>query len=466
METIANRTTPETTTETKNTTCNRLSSSGSVLDYFTSTPTTKAANIAKKALASRTTQKTLTMYRRHTKACGKTEPTLLPNDAASRKADTCSCPINVHGYLEHHQGRIRHYSLETSDWIVADQRRLVLIRNGRLNNTQSSIVTGDVTVAYAVDAYLNARSGKIEAKSLRMYETSLRLRLIPFCEKHNIVYLKEFENFHVVELFEQSWVNLKTGEPLDGETHNQQISHLRTFLKYCVAKQKWIKTNEALQLELDPTEDEDDGEKVGLELHEFENVLKTLESYPANLETKRLRAIVLLMRWTGMRISDATKFCDKELVQTTDGYEANFVQQKIGKRCIVSVDQDAIDALKELPFVQEIDGKKFWFLLPIAVPDRHWRFEITKLFKATQERFGKFAHHATPHTLRHTAAILWLNAGMDIRDVSHNLGHQNLMTTIKHYSHNNASAEKQRREQSRAASITMKAKIDALRMAS
>jgi len=408
---------------------------------------------------------TLTLYRRHQKSCGLSEPTLFPNDATARKADTCACAINVHGYLEHHVGRIRHYSLETSDWNKAFDKKIAMEKAGRLPSSESAAPTEVITVRFAVDTYLKARSQKIADSSIQGYEIFLRKRLLPWCKENRVDNLKELEVFQTVERFENSWCKLKDGEPLDDAMHNNQIQIFRTFFKYCIEKQEWITKNTAKRLEKKPDPDDDDAKKFGLSLHEYDNVLKTLEAMPKDLHTQRLRAIVELMRWTGMRISDATKFSRYELVRNDrdTAWRANFIQKKTKKRCVVIVPSEVAEMLFSLRYM--LDDGGFWFMKYRPVGKRYraltkkWYKQIVDLFADVQRIHGKFEHHATPHTLRDSAAIQWLNDGMSIQDVSKHLGHQNIMTTIKSYLHENRDAIEQREDASVAASQSIRRTI-------
>jgi integrase/recombinase XerD len=419
----------------------------------------------------------LTLYRRHTRACRFTQPTYHPATPKDHKADTCQCPIVASGYLAHELSRIRHLSFGTSDWAQGFATKSELEKLGRLPEVQparpSTKPVGEVTVKYAVDQYLESRangSGKVGPATLEDYTIFLRDRLLPWCAEKRIVYLKELEDVHTVRQFDQSWANLKTNQPLKNRTRRKLIQEFRTFMTYCIDSD-WIAKNTARMIgkstaaAADDHEETDVSEKVGLELHEYEHVLKTLNSYPITLDTRRLRAVVELMRWTGMRISDAAKFSRSELVRNdrNTGWNASFIPKKTRKgkkRCVPPVPDHVAQMLLDLPFISEREGKEFWFRVPDNVrPGQHWYLKITELFSDAQRMHGKFVHHATPHTLRHTAAIQWLNAGVDIRNVSKWLGHATLTTTINAYSHDTLQSKQDREDAARVALEKMQAKI-------
>jgi integrase len=55
---------------------------------------------------------------------------------------------------------------------------------------------------------------------------------------------------------------------------------------------------------------------------------------------------------------------------------------------------------------------------------------IKKAFQAASERSGV---HATPYTLRHTAAVWMAEAGMPMSQIAQFMGHDDSATTEKHY---------------------------------
>jgi integrase len=119
----------------------------------------------------------------------------------------------------------------------------------------------------------------------------------------------------------------------------------------------------------------------------------------------------------------------------------------------VPIPMSVYDALMVLPIKGRIDGKEYWFRTDVgtlATNIKTWRGRITRLFHKAQEpildangkwtkKYSKpFAHHATPHTWRHTFAILHLNAGTRIKFVSRWLGHESEKITESHYGHANS----------------------------
>jgi site-specific recombinase XerD len=409
----------------------------------------------------------LSLYRRHLAACSITAPTRYPSTPKDVRADQCHCPIVASGHLIHEAKRVRHLSLGTNDWAVAQQVKTELERAGRLRAERTTTKpTGDITVKYAAHEYLKSRtegSDVIRSSTLSAYKVLLHGRLLPWCDENKIVYLKEFEDPHTVRRFDQSWKNLKSPEqPLGKYTRKTIIQAFRTFGRYCL-ENKWTGTNVAKIIKPPKkASNEAESKRFGLEIFEYENVLRAIDGYPKYGHIPRLRAFVELCRWTGMRISDATKFRRSELVRNLndDGWDADFIQKKTGKRCVSPVPNHVTELLLALPFRSE----QYWFwngsTLELAI--QAWANRVANLFEQA-EKIKPFRHHASAHSLRHTFAIHYLNKGVKIPTVSKWLGHQSVAITMDHYANAIESTMKGMQDESREAQRKIMAEIEALR---
>jgi site-specific recombinase XerD len=374
---------------------------------------------------------TLTLYRRHVTSCGKAEPTLYPNTDKDRRADTCHCPINVHGYLAHHVGRIRHFSLETSAWIEADKKRVAMLAAGKLpGSAEGRSKTEAVSVEFAVEEFLKFKSagdGKVAEATLIVYTTFCNLRLLPWCEANGVTAVEAFDDRSTTESFNQSWKSLRApAVNLSSESRKLTMTILRMFLGYCV-DHEWLKGNTARKIK--PTKAQQQHAKRkrhGMELHEYQTVLKFLEDDP------QMKALIELMFYTGMRVSDAATFCQSELVRNhrNNGWNADFIAQKNGNQCIVPLPDHLVGRLKALPFGYGAS----WFANGSnnALRAKGLAQQIAYMFKLVQKKHGAFAHHASAHTLRHTFAIQRLNAGVNIKIVADWMG-DTVKTVLDNY---------------------------------
>jgi integrase/recombinase XerD len=153
---------------------------------------------------------------------------------------------------------------------------------------------------------------------------------------------------------------------------------------------------------------------------EMAAILKAVKTYPDKANAVRLRALVLLLRYSGLRITDAAMLSRERI--------------KGGKLMLRTAKTGAVVYLPLPPFVLEAldacPGKQFPFWTGLSKPisaGSIWQRTFRRLFKLA----GVPAGH--PHRFRHSFAIGLLLAGIPIEDVSTLLGHTSVKTTIKCY---------------------------------
>ena len=416
---------------------------------------------------------TLSIYRRHVAACPITTPTYYPSTLKDAKADKCHCPIVASGHLVNEGKRVRHLSLGTDDWTQAHQIKTEIEKAGRIPTPQpKNRPAGEITVQYAVDEYMKSRtdgSNVIGSSTLHGYKVLLRGRFLPWCAENKIVYLKEFDKPHTVRQFDQAWKNLKSPDkPLGTYTRKTIIQAFRTFGRYCL-ENEWTKTNFAKIIKPPKrARNQVQSKRFGLEIYEYENLLKAIDTYPKYGHIPRLRAFVELCRWTGMRISDATKFRRSELVRnlTDDGWDADFIQMKTGMRCVSPLPNHVVELLLALPYrsVNATTGEQYWFWNGGTLENSiaAWGDRVAKLF-AQAEKIQTFKHHYTPHSLRHTFGIHYLNKGVKPTTVQAWMGHQSVAITLEHYGHAIESTMKGMQDESREARRKIMAEVEALK---
>ena len=363
----------------------------------------------------------LKIYRRHITHCTrypglkKKPDTYRPNRKKDQKVDTCDCPIWCRGYLAKVTRTVHgkltpkrlFASLDTCDWTTAEKEVARLYERGSLPPLETSVKIdhGAITVRYAAERYLQSRKdgslNPIEQDTYDHYASLLTQRLIPFCDAREIVLIRDFENKDVCSQFTESWRQLRrnTGQFLAMTTRRTELERFRTFLRECV-ENGWIAKSGADRIRFKNQKTAKGEERYGLELEEYEQMMAAPDSPDLTAQQNReTRAATELMRWTGMRISDAHKFNHSEIVvdEKGEGWNADFVQKKTKRRCISPLPAHVVAMLHSLPGEMK-GGKKYFFTCTYTA----LRMRVDTLAGRAQE--GKpFAHAFSPHCLRHYA---------------------------------------------------------------
>jgi integrase len=424
----------------------------------------------------------LKIYRRHASYCtrypqaGPKPDTYRPVTKKEQKNDTCACPVWCRGYLAKETKMVRgkrrarriFASLGASDWTAAETEVARLYQRGCLPSPASAVapVGGHaVTVRHAAEHYLQSRQdgslNPIGPDTYNHYASLIHQRLLPFCDEKRIVYIRDFESKDVCSQFTESWRQLRrnTGELLAMSTRRTELERFRTFLRECV-ENEWMQKSGAEKIKFKNQKTAAKEERYGLELEEYEQLMAAPGSADLTmLENQETRVATELMRWTGMRISDAHKFNDSEIVgnEKGSGWNADFIQKKTKKRCTSPLLDHVVDLLKSLPGEWK-NGKKYFFTCTYTA----LRMRVDTLAERAQKD-QPYTHAFSPHCLRHTFAIQHINVGTDIKLISKWLGHESVAVTLAHYANWIKETQRLAEDVSRDANAKMMAKVSALR---
>jgi site-specific recombinase XerD len=343
----------------------------------------------------------LTIYRRHKKKC--------EHRTEGRKYRRCRCPIWVDGFLD---GKDIHKSLKHRDW----QRAQDLIRSWEAKD-QVVIKPEKQTIEAALKEFLeDITARQLHGSTIRKY-TLLQRQMEAFSQEFGFRFLDELD-LVAVGRFRAQW---KDGP----RSSAKKLERLRAFFRFA-QNRKWVQENPASKLKspkvsLCPT--------MPYSREEVMKILSAVETYADKMPStgkdnaRRMRALLLLLRYSGMRISDAVNLSSDRMV----GNRLFLYTQKTGVPVNTVLPEFVIAALETTPKVTQ---KLFFWTgagnLDSAV--RSWQTRLRKLFQLAKVADG----HA--HRFRDTFAVELLLAGVPIERVSILLGHQSVRITEKHYS--------------------------------
>lgn len=355
----------------------------------------------------------LTIYRRHRKGCPqRSEPQIrdhIDGDVYARKAlKACRCPVWIDGFLA---GREIRKTLGTQSWEKAKADALAWDRGER------SADEGRIGVKKATDDFIaDAESRNLKDRTVYKYRL-LFTQLKAFADEKGIRLLKELDVATLRE-FRKRWNegNLAALKKLE---------RLRCFFRFAV-ENGWTTENPAKKLgnpkcEQRPTLpfSHDDMTRI---LAAADTNIRDVQPHGKE-NAIRLRGLILLLRYTGLRISDAVGCSVDRLVA---GGKLRLYTQKTGTHVHCPLPTFVVDELDAIP---KMSGR-YWFWsgngkLQTAVTD--WQGRLKEVLDDANMQDG----HA--HRFRDTFATELLLAGVPIERVSIFLGHQSVKITEKHY---------------------------------
>jgi integrase/recombinase XerD len=332
----------------------------------------------------------LTLFRRHMKGCKFT----------GRKHRSCKCPIAVEGTL---RGEFIRKSLDLRNWEAATK----VIRDWEVEGTAVS-----VTVSKAVERFQSDRV------ALKLSEAMLgKYRRVT----DEIKAL--FGDRPMRSVTTDDIRHMREGWKLAPITTQKRMEMVRKFFKFCVDSD-WIDKNPAKGVETPTVIHDPTLPFTDLEMEKIVWAAESIrEAHPRiPIETpKKLKALVLLMRYSGVRISDAVMFKRSALL----GNKLFLRQEKTKQPVWVPLPDFVIKALMACD-----EGNDYFFYKQVGTKKscvKEWCERLRKVY----DMAGLPDGHS--HRLRDTFAVSLLEKGVPLETVSILLGHQSVAVTQKHY---------------------------------
>jgi site-specific recombinase XerD len=346
----------------------------------------------------------LTLYRRHKPTC--------PRFSEGRKFHHCKCAIWADGILG--GGEIRR-SMRTRDWTKANREVQKWEAAERMSEQGAPVSLADAWESFLAD--LEAR--KLSYETIRKYKL-LKSRITTFAADKGLSLLADFD-VDALGRFRSTW---KDGPRTSAKT----LERLRAFFRFAHDR-NWVERNPATRLKLPkvsirPTMPFTQPDMLQL-LTACEACLAEAETRTAKMNALRLQSLVLLMRYSGLRISDAVTITTDRL----DGNKLFLYTQKTGVPVYTVLPDSVLRALESTP---RVTTKNFFWSGESKRESAAGLWERLKELIA-QAGISKSAGNAVSHRFRDTFAVELLLAGVPIERVSILLGHQSVRITEKHY---------------------------------
>jgi integrase/recombinase XerD len=155
---------------------------------------------------------------------------------------------------------------------------------------------------------------------------------------------------------------------------------------------------------------------------EVEKILVACDEYPDKGNAVRLFALILFLRYSGLRLGDAVTLSHDRI----EGDRLRLHTAKTGTHVYCPLPPVVMKALKAIPK----NGRHFFWTGNGKVKSTvgNWQRALKRLFKLAEVPTG----HA--HRFRDTFAVEALLAGVPLERVSILLGHASVKVTEKHYS--------------------------------
>ena len=354
------------------------------------------------------------LWRRHKAGCAAAAQCRCRKEQ-KRECHCCRCPIWAG--CGPRASRVRK-SLDTGDWLKAERKAIEMEARRQEGSLPLPVENEPVSIETACKEFLS----DARARGLKEDSTVYKYRLLfeqmkAFARDNGLRFLSEL-NLPTLRKFRASWTN-------ENFSAQKKLESLRTFFRFVQAN-GWIAENSAAKLERQTVRRP---QVLPFTREEMVRILAACDRYTDNYartgqeNARRLRALVLLLRYSGLRIGDAVslpreRIADGKLFLYT-AKTGTLVSCPLHDAVIQAL--DAVRGTSEKYFFWTGQGK-----LKSAVGD--WQRSLKKLFALAEVVGGH------PHRFRHTFAVELLLAGVPIERVSVLLGHASLRITEKHYS--------------------------------
>jgi integrase/recombinase XerD len=343
------------------------------------------------------------------------------SDCKYREDETwkrCECPKHLRWTHERKQHRA---SARTRIWAEAERRKREIEDQLSGHTPEVKPDEGQRGIQASIDIFLQDKKNQgVTAAVIGKYTRELA-RLREYCEENRVFTVQGITR-ELLTGFCATWPDIYPST----YTRAKVRERVKSFLRYCYEAQ-WIAripTLPKIKIEEPPT--------LPLSQAEYTRLLAAIETTITKERRSQVRALVQLMRWSGLAIRDALtlKRGELQLDNVRKLYRVVTARQKTGTH--VSVPIPPAIAKELLTVLNGNPEYVFWSGIgeEESITKSWSKLYLAPLFKAAKLTSNGYLKS---HRLRDTFAVDLLEKGVPLEEVSKLLGHESIKTTERHY---------------------------------
>lgn len=341
------------------------------------------------------------IWRRHTPQC--------PHRQKGREFLKCSCPLWADGYSN--GKRTHRVSLKTRDMTRA------LKRAADLETPGAPVL---VEIKAAVKAFME-RCADLKVSTRRKYKNSLD-QLEEFCAAQKLNTVSDL-TLDTLDAF-------RANRKLKAITSLKELQTLRQFFGFCFDR-RWISENVAKRIKGPRNVKPNDVEPYTA--NEVAMILAACDTFGRGAyERARAHAMILLLRYTALRIGDVAMLARDRVTWDSEGERWRiFIRtEKTGAPVFLPIPAALKTTLDALPHPRGAEAEPKYFFWNGTTSERAIKGIVERALAAVFKESKVQRAHA--HRFRHTLATELLGRGATFEDVADILGNSPVIVR-KHY---------------------------------
>jgi Site-specific recombinase XerD len=379
---------------------------------------------------------TVKVYTRHTRTCPKRDRSNWAR---------CNCVKWLYIYRD---GKDKSISAKTRSWERAEQKAREIrdsldpIKQLQLRLEAKTDGRGsEVELAVGIEQFIAevARLNRAEATCAKYKLTLGRLSSWCGAQEVPVSFLSELDVATV-----RRWIHSWTGAPTTLHNQHQRVI---AFFNFCI-EQGWLKENPAKKIKKVPRLQE---ETLPFTREQYDALIEATYQYDGRgdqrngqtTNSRRARAYLKLLRWSGLRAGDAACLAKSKL-RDDDSlivYQAKVRSKTSGPVCVLLPHKVAQELRRVPPGSVTHHDYFFWGgqskrKSEVSNWEKIFAKVIAKAAEISPKLFIETSGEPKPahlHMMRDTFAVEYLLAGMPLEELSRLLGHHSVLVTQKHY---------------------------------